>query len=921
MTPRSRFDLVDAALFGLGVLGLVLFLYLLPSQHPDSAATYALGREVAVERAEAFLSQQGYDTADLVPNARLRRATRLLDSLQAALPRPDVIQMLQAGGGEALPAYYWEVQWRRARDQTPYTPGGGGPPRLVFDVDLTQAGAVWQFSNTQSVVPRAGVDRNVLRAIVDSEAAPAPDGSMGEMLMAPADSALASLLRFNLPSEPVLAENLPPMQADRERLYAAAETGRPQELSATMAAAIAREHLNATSLAGQPFSLHSVEALPERGQSAARVRFETDPPSPGPDPLHGQRLSTTVDVTAAGALLGLDVITNEEVSVNEADRAEVNDNVSFSFESGETIRDVVKGICYVLLGLLLLVVMVRQLSSRSLDSRAALKDAMLTGVMVAAWIGLTSPGWLGDAPMTPWVFLLFGMLFNGTGFGLLVFIASSASDALARSAWPQQIETLSLARQGAFVNQPVGRTLVRGVAVAGVLLGVYVLLLTAMPSGALAFETGLLNAEATYSVFGASAVGSLWYGLLLTLAVYVGLGSMLRRWRTGAGAIGLALAIGLIGFGVLDLPAGTPWAMWGIPLVLGAVLAWVYIRYDALTVLVAIFVTSVLWDTAEGWLVTASPAFGDAVLGFGLAAGLVAFGLVGVQSKRTGEMLPRYVPDYVIEQRERGRLTRELEIAREVQRSFLPAQMPCIPGLDIAARCIAAEEVGGDYYDVIPLDSHRLALVIGDVSGKGIQAAFFMTLAKGFLQTLARETDSPAEVLRRANRLFVANATPGTFISLIYGIFDLETETFTFARAGHNPVILKRSPNQTADFIQPPGLAIGLTAQHVFDDVIREQTIPLRRGDTLVLYTDGFSESMNVAKTLYTDERLADTVAATSGDTSAEDLLQAMVSDVLSHAGTAPQHDDMTMVVVRVGTDDARPLPDDTSLSAATTSL
>src|SRR5690606_28578307 len=99
-----------------------------------------------------------------------------------------------------------------------------------------------------------------------------------------------------------------------------------------------------------------------------------------------------------------------------------------------------------------------------------------------------------------------------------------------------------------------------------------------------------------------------------------------------------------------------------------------------------------------------------------------------------------------------------------------------------------------------------------------IQASFFMTLAKGFLQALARETDSPAEVLRRTNRLFFANAPRGTFVSLIYGVFDLRARTFTFARAGHNPVILKRAPDRTADFVQPAGLAIGLTARSVFDE-------------------------------------------------------------------------------------------------------
>src|SRR5690606_20222303 len=124
----------------------------------------------------------------------------------------------------------------------------------------------------------------------------------------------------------------------------------------------------------------------------------------------------------------------------------------------------------------------------------------------------------------------------------------------------------------------------------------------------------------------------------------------------------------------------------------------------------------------------------------------------------------------------------------------------------------------------------------------------------------------------------------------------------TFARAGHNPVILRRSPDRTASFVQPPGLALGLTSRVIFDETIREETVALRPGDTLVFYTDGFSEAMDSAKRLYTDERLADTVAAHPDD-SAADLLQALVDDVVRHAGPVDQHDDMTMLVVRIGED------------------
>ncbi len=879
MTPRARFDLIDVGLFGLGLGGLVLFVQLLPGQHPDSAATYALGREAAVEQAEAFLTDQGYATGGLVPVAQLRRETRLLDSLQTGRGRRQTLRLLEAGT-EELPAYYWRVRWKEEDPEAPATMGTNAPEQGVFKVDLTQRGAVWRFLNPEALVPDAAraesaAPRRGSRLDLD-ERVPGvlpPDRASG---------AAASQLPtyFELLSGRVVADSLPPHRAD---------PARPQALTATAAAEMARDYLSATALGALPLAVISVEAVPERGRSAARVRFETT------ERVYGQRVSAEVDVSAADALLGLGVAFNE---------AEQGSEGREGFPIGaDAVRSAAKAIGYVVLVLLLLVVMFRRLSVRSLDARAAIKDALAAGGAVAGSSVLTTSLWAGEVGdgWSVWVFVLIGTLFSGAGLGLLVFVASSASDALARGAWPQQIETLSLARQGRFVNQPVGRALVRGVAVAGVLLGAATLALVLAPFGVLASALGLLTAEVTYSVFGVAVATGVWYALLLTLAVYVGLGSLLRRWHARAVVPGLAVAVAVLGFEALDVPTGSAWLAWGVLLVLGLMLAWAYARYDALTVLAAVFVTGVLWDTAEGWLVAASPAFVDAVLGFVLAGGVAALGVAGVRSARAGETLPRYEPDYVAEQRERGRLARELEIAREVQRSFLPARMPEAAGVDLAARCLAAEEVGGDYYDVIPLGDGRLALVIGDVSGKGIQAAFFMTLAKGFLQTLARETDRPAEVLRRANRLFVANASRGTFISLIYGVFDLEAQTFTFARAGHNPVILKRAPSQSADFLQPPGLAIGLTDRAVFDETIREQTIALRRGDTLVFYTDGFSEAMDAAKTLYTDERLADAVADAGTDTSAEDLLQALVTDVLRHAGSAPQHDDMTMIVARIG--------------------
>ena len=124
--------------------------------------------------------------------------------------------------------------------------------------------------------------------------------------------------------------------------------------------------------------------------------------------------------------------------------------------------------------------------------------------------------------------------------------------------------------------------------------------------------------------------------------------------------------------------------------------------------------------------------------------------------------------------------------------SFLPKENPILKGIDIASICIPAFEVGGDYYDFIRLGKNKLGIIIGDVSGKGTQAAFYMTLTKGFLKAIAKHTDSPAEVLTKMNELFYENVERGRFISMIYAVVDLENKLIRIARAGHNPVILSR---------------------------------------------------------------------------------------------------------------------------------
>ncbi|NIT56340.1 MAG: SpoIIE family protein phosphatase, partial [Aliifodinibius sp.] len=218
--------------------------------------------------------------------------------------------------------------------------------------------------------------------------------------------------------------------------------------------------------------------------------------------------------------------------------------------------------------------------------------------------------------------------------------------------------------------------------------------------------------------------------------------------------------------------------------------------------------------------------------------------------------------------------------------------------MDLAAVCKPAYETGGDYYDFVQLDDHRIAVTIGDVSGKGIQAAFYMTFIKGILHSLCREIDSPAEILKKVNRLFYDNAQRGTFISLVYGIIDLKEKTFRFARAGHNPILRVAGDTKKLEELKPAGIGIGLSKDN-FDEHLEEVELSIEDNNVLVLYTDGIVEALSESQNFYGTNRLNEMIKS-NVHKSASDMLNLLAEDVESFIGKAKQHDDMTIMVMKL---------------------
>jgi phosphoserine phosphatase RsbU/P len=246
---------------------------------------------------------------------------------------------------------------------------------------------------------------------------------------------------------------------------------------------------------------------------------------------------------------------------------------------------------------------------------------------------------------------------------------------------------------------------------------------------------------------------------------------------------------------------------------------------------------------------------------------------------------------------QRERLNREVEIAREVQERLFPQKLPAIQGLDYAGHCRPALGVGGDYYDFLALPKGKLGVAIGDVSGKGIAAALMMASLQASLRSEAtRAPDNLAAAVGNINRLVFEASSSNRYATFFYGQYDPAQGRFDYVNAGHNPPILIHGfdGNSRVTRLEPGGTVIGLLEGAGYE----QGTVLLRPGDVLVAFTDGISEAMNLLDEEWGEDRLLDTIRG-HRSASAQELLHDLFDAATRFAGAAPQHDDMTLVVLR----------------------
>ncbi|MCU0490287.1 MAG: SpoIIE family protein phosphatase [Chloroflexaceae bacterium] len=281
----------------------------------------------------------------------------------------------------------------------------------------------------------------------------------------------------------------------------------------------------------------------------------------------------------------------------------------------------------------------------------------------------------------------------------------------------------------------------------------------------------------------------------------------------------------------------------------------------------------------------------------------------------------------------RQKLEQELNLAREIQASFLPDCCPHVPGYHVEAYYRAARQVGGDFYDFIELRDQqdeaagtppqrpdrrlefwrtgkvaprlepanvgaaglsRLGIVIADVTDKGVPAALFMALSRTLLRATASDGRPPASVLEQANRLILTDSRSGLFVTCFYGLLEMATGEFTFANGGHNYPLLYRVATDEVENLRADGIVLGIVPQPRFE----QRSLHLNPGDVLLFYTDGVTEAMNPQRELFGDERLTEILRRCHSQ-SPQAIIDAVLAEVQAFASGQSQSDDITMVVLK----------------------
>lgn len=330
---------------------------------------------------------------------------------------------------------------------------------------------------------------------------------------------------------------------------------------------------------------------------------------------------------------------------------------------------------------------------------------------------------------------------------------------------------------------------------------------------------------------------------------------------------------------------------------------WIYRHHDLLTLLTAVFAAHAAHEIATLLIVNNSALQLSGWRAISLFFVFAALAFTVSRRGRVADIEEEIAPDTrnrdLFARAERERLVAEFDVAHQAQQRMLPESAPRIAGYEISAVCRPAREVGGDLYDFIKLPDERIGIVVADVSGKGVPAALYMTLTKGLLASVSENESDPRLILSEVNRHLYEVCRRKTFVTLVLGVLHPATRELTYARAGHNPPVWRRSNVNLETLLQAKGLGLGLNKGKMFDLTLKPQTVTLDKGDAIVFYSDGITEAMNAEREEYGEDRLMMATRRADGLTAAE-TQSAIMDDVAAFLGDVPPQDDQTVVVLRV---------------------
>lgn len=487
---------------------------------------------------------------------------------------------------------------------------------------------------------------------------------------------------------------------------------------------------------------------------------------------------------------------------------------------------------------------------------------------------------------------------------LLVFASWSVAESYGREFWPKKLNGTDSIVRGHIFTTSTGSSLLRGSIIGITFAFVYLLASIVLNQPGANF---FLSPVSNFDVFHGyipfiSAVGDAFIDATLGgIAVTFFVASLsFARWRKKW------ISILMVGFMtvLVGVIASTPPSVNNfiadllITFAFGCLVGYLYFKFDLLTILAALFYSTLAFSFITLDSASASYYILNSV-GVALVFLFVAvvYGISMVKKKEF--VLEDYgLPSHIEKISERERLKKELEIAAKVQLSLLPKEQPNIPGYEIASLSIPAKEAGGDYYDFVKLSEGKLGIAIGDVSGKGVGAAIYMTLTKGILQAHAEENVSPRIVLGKVNRLLYKTIEKNSFVSMFYAILNMNDHSLLYSRAGHNPGIFCSFEERDSKLLMSKGIALGLEEGKVFQDTLNEDTIQLKQGDVVVFYTDGFTEAMNHKLEQYGEEKLIKLIQD-NREKHSQEILDLILKDVRHFTKDYPQHDDMTIVILK----------------------